>query len=239
MDFGAIDRVIARAGAQAVIEATASSITDSRRARIEHVLRGRIASIAVGVEHPEDPHNAAAIVRTAEALGAMHVHVIDADPRALDHRWVTQGAYHWVHTHSHPDFAAFERKLGCGADKLLLAGAVMNGQVEVEALPVDRPLCILFGNEGNGLSEQALAACDLTFRVPMFGMSESLNLSVSAAITLQSLLRRRRVLLGAQGELQGASYLREKARYYGRSVELRLLEACFGASDVALEAESP
>ncbi len=228
MDFGEIDRFIERAGAQAVIEATASSITAGRRARIEQVLHGRISSVEVAVEHPEDPHNAAAIVRTAEALGAMHVHVIDADPRALDHRWVTQGAFHWVHTHQHSDFADFEQRLG-NPKRVRLAGAIMTGELEVDALPVDEPLCILFGNEGNGLSEQAIGACDLTFRVPMFGMSESLNLSVSAAITLQSVVRRRRLTLGTQGELKGTSYLREKARYYGRSVELRLLQACFGS----------
>src|SRR5688572_15134644 len=92
MDFADIDRFIARAGSSAMIAALASSITDERRARIEQVLHGRLSTLEVAVERPEDPHNAAAIVRTAEALGVMHVHVIDAVPRALDHRWVTQGA---------------------------------------------------------------------------------------------------------------------------------------------------
>jgi len=226
MDFAEIDKFITRAGAQAVIEATASTISDARRARIEQVLHGRLASIEVAVERPEDPRNAAAVVRTSEALGIMHVHVVDAVPGALDHRWVTQGAFNWLHTHEHAALGSLTT--GLRERRVRLAGAVMDGELEVEELPVDQPLCILFGNEGIGLSDEALAACDFTYRVPMFGMSESLNLSVSAAITLQSLVRRRRLLLGSQGELRGATYLLEKARYYGRCVEHRLLAAHFG-----------
>lgn len=226
MDFAEIDRFITRVGAQAVIEAAASSITDARRARIERVLHGRLASVEIAVECPEDPRNAAAVVRTSEALGVMRVHVVDAVEGALDHRWVTQGANFWVHTHQYTELSALTR--GLSQRRVLLAGAVMDGQLEVEELPVNQPICVMFGNEGTGLTPAALAACDTTFRVPMFGMSESLNLSVSAAITLQSLVRRRRLLLGQDGELVGPDYLREKARYYARSVEQRLLVACFG-----------
>ena len=226
MDFADIDQFIERAGASAVIEAIASSITDTRRQRIERVLHGRLSSLEVAIERPEHPHNAAAVVRTGEALGLMHVHVIDAGPRALDHRWVTQGAFNWLHTYEYDTFDQFEAPLH--KRHVRLAGAVMNGELSVEELPVDQPLCIIFGNEGTGLSDDALAGCDVTFRVPMFGMSESLNLSVSAAITVQSLVRRRRLLLGSEGDLQGSAYLREKARYYALSVENRLLAACFG-----------
>lgn len=226
MIFTEIDKLIDRAGPQAVVEFLAPMLADTRRKRIEEVLHGRIASVEVASEHPDDPHNAAAIVRTSEALGVMHVHVIDAGPRALDHRWVTQGATHWVHTHEHADFGAFAQDIAQRGARLF--GAVMHGRFSMDELPVDRPLCVIFGNEGMGLTDRALAACDDTFRVPMFGMTESLNLSVSAAITLQSLVRRRRSMIGSDGELRGLTYLREKARYYARCVEMRILYAQFG-----------
>jgi len=226
MIFTEIDKLIDRAGPQTVVEFLAPMIADQRRKRIEEVLHGRLASIEVASERPDDPHNAAAIVRTSEALGVMRVHVIDAGPRALDHRWVTQGATHWVHTHEHDDFGTFMRDLATRGARLF--GAVMHGTLSMDELPVDRPICVIFGNEGMGLTDRALYACDDTFRVPMFGMSESLNLSVSAAITLQSLVRRRRAIIGSSGELRGLAYLREKARYYARCVEMRILEARFG-----------
>jgi tRNA (guanosine-2'-O-)-methyltransferase len=181
-----------------------------------------MSGLHVAVEHPEDPHNAAAIVRSAEAFGVMHVHVVDAPSGALHAPSTTQGAFCWVHTHHH---ASFPELLAQTRDRgICLAGAVMEGELSVDALPADRPLCVLFGNEGTGLSDAALAACELTFRIPMVGMSESLNLSVSAAITLYTGTRARRTRMQCEGDLDEAALCYERARYYARSVELRMLE---------------
>jgi tRNA (guanosine-2'-O-)-methyltransferase len=106
---------------------------------------------------------------------------------------------------------------------------VMDGTHTVSELPVDAPLCVLFGNEKVGLSEETLAACDLTFRIPMVGMSESLNLSVSAAITLYDVSARRRAALGRVGDLQGEALALERARYYARSIERRMLDGLLNA----------
>jgi tRNA (guanosine-2'-O-)-methyltransferase len=225
MDYGQIDGHIDAHGAATVIARCAPYVTEARRSRIERVLHGRLGSIRVLSERPEDPHNAAAIVRTAEAFGVLHVHVVAASTGALHAPSTTQGAYHWVHTHHHDSLAellVLRRKR-----PFLLAGAAMHGALPVDRLPVDRPLCVAFGNEGEGLSASLLEACDLTFRIPMVGMSESLNLSVSAAITLFTVTSARRAFLGTGSDLVGAEYLREKARYYAKSVEPRLLEGVF------------
>ena len=103
----------------------------------------------------------------------------------------------------------------------------MQGSHTVEELPSDRPLCVLFGNEKLGLSEDMLSRCDLTFRIPMVGMSESLNLSVSAAIVLYATARARRAHLAAPGDLAGAELELMRARYYARSLERRLLDGLF------------
>jgi tRNA (guanosine-2'-O-)-methyltransferase len=227
MDFGELDALIDDFGVDALVTALDPFLTEERKRRIETVLSGRLESIQVAVEHPEDPHNAAAIVRSAEALGALHVHVVDAPTGALHAPSTTQGAFCWVHTHHHArleDLLAVTKGRGS-----LLAGAVMEGELPVDELPVDRPLCVLFGNEGTGLTREALAACDLTFRIPMFGMSESMNLSVCAAITLYALTHKRRKLLAAPGELAGPRLRYERARYYARSVDRRLLDGLMSA----------
>jgi tRNA (guanosine-2'-O-)-methyltransferase len=227
MDFGEIDHWIARASAESAVRALDPYLTEARKQRIEQVLSGRLSSIQVAVERPDDPHNAAAIVRSAEALGAMHVHVVDAPPGALHAQATTQGAYCWVHTHHHADL---QDLLAATQERgVRLAGALMEGALAVHELPVDRPLCVLFGNEGTGLSQAALSACDLTFRIPMYGMSESMNLSVSAAITLHTVTRKRREFLGRDGDLEGSALVQERARYYARSVDRRLLEGLWGA----------
>lgn len=222
MDFSELDSLIDRLGPAALVDTLTPFLTDARRARIEQVLAGRLESVRVAVEHPEDPHNAAAVVRSAEALGAMHVHVVDAPSGALNAPSTTQGAYCWVHTHHH---ASLSELIGLAHDQgVAIAGAMMEGSITLHELPSERPTMLLFGNEGVGLSQAAQAACDFRFRIPMVGMSESMNLSVCAALALYSVTRARREWLGASGDLQGGRLLYERARYYARSVDRRLLD---------------
>jgi tRNA (guanosine-2'-O-)-methyltransferase len=223
LDFRELDSIIRRAGAERVAGLLAPYITEARLSRIESVLSARLDSLHVAAERPEDPRNAAAIVRSAEALGALHVHTIQAPPEALHAPKQTQGSFNWVHTHHHQQYDTFFAAIRASGARL--AGALMEGDCAVDDLPVDRPLCIIFGNEKVGLSEAMLSACDLTFRIPMVGMSESLNMSVSAAIALYSAARARRKVLGAPGDLSGDRLHEERARYYARSVERRLLLA--------------
>lgn len=225
MNFGELDKVIDRVGAENVLRTLSPFLTDARKARIDEVLAGRLESVRIAFEHPEDPHNAAAVVRTAEALGGMHVHVVDAPDGALNAPETTQGAYCWVHTHHHArleDFLAETRRA-----EVCVAGAMMDGALSLHELPRDRPLCLLFGNEGVGLSPEAKAACDVTFRIPMVGMSESMNLSVAAALALYATTGARREHLGRLGDLEGERLAYERARYFARSVERRLLDAVF------------
>jgi tRNA (guanosine-2'-O-)-methyltransferase len=223
MDFSELDRAIDRVGSERAVASLGPWLTVERRDRIERVLAARLDSLRVAVERPEDPYNAAAIVRTAEVLGALHVHVISDHGAALHARKTTQGAFNWLHTYHHAELPELVTPLA--REGVVLCGALMTGRYRLEDIPVDRPLCLLFGNEKTGLSENALAACDLTFRIPMFGMSESLNLSVCAALALHSVASRRRAFLGEEGDLHGERLMRERARYYARCVDERTLRA--------------
>jgi tRNA (guanosine-2'-O-)-methyltransferase len=223
VDYSELDTHIDTLGAARVVEGLAPFLSESRRAAIERVLGARLGSVHVAIESPEDPYNAAAVVRTAEALGVLNVHVVGAPAGALHARKTTQGAFNWLHTTHHPELEALLAALaGRG---LRLFGAAPVATCTLEELPVDAPFCLLFGNEATGLSQAALAACTLSFRIPMAGMSESLNLSVSAAIALYAMTGARRRLLGVQSDLDESARLRERARYYARSVDRRLLRA--------------
>jgi tRNA (guanosine-2'-O-)-methyltransferase len=223
MDFAELDTHIDRVGSERAVAALGPWLTEDRRDKIEQLLSGRLDSVHVAVERPEDPYNAAAIVRTAEALGALHVHVVTAGETALHARRTTQGSFNWLHTYHHASLSELVTPLT--SQGVRICGALMNGTHRLEDVPVDRPLCLLFGNEKTGLSGEALAACDLTFRIPMYGMSESLNLSVSASLALYSVTNRRRALLRAEGDLHGERLMRERARYYARCVDERAVLA--------------
>ncbi len=60
----------------------------------------------------------------------------------------------------------------------------------LQELPIDKPIALLFRGEKNGLSKTALAMADINMHIPMYGFTESLNVSVSAAISVQHLTQR-------------------------------------------------
>ncbi len=191
-------------------------LTDARVDKIERVLAGRTADVMVAVEAPSDPHNAAAIVRTAEALGVMSVQVVAAEGRALHRQATTQGAFRWVETQHHADlpalFAETKRR------GMRVCGAAMDGSTPLSRMEVDAPLCLLLGNEQRGLSDAARSACDALFHIPMVGMSESLNLSVTAAIAMHHVLSHR-----PKRGLSDEALASWRARYYARSLDPRLV----------------
>jgi tRNA (guanosine-2'-O-)-methyltransferase len=223
VNYAELDKYIDALGAERVVAGLMPFLSEARLRSIERVVAARLSSIHVAVERPEDPYNAAALVRTAEALGILNVHVVGAEHGALHARRTTQGSFNWLHTRHHIELDDLLSSLR--EANVRVYGALMDAPCSIDDVPVDTPFCLLFGNEATGLSDAALAATDLRFRVPMVGMSESLNLSVSAAIAMyvtSAALRRR---IGAQSDLTPQAALRERARYYARSVDMRLLQA--------------
>jgi tRNA (guanosine-2'-O-)-methyltransferase len=225
-----IDAMIAEAGASTVVERLTEFLTPPRRERIEQVLGGRLFGVHVAVEEPYDPHNAAAVVRSAEAFGAACVHVIAASERVLRSKRTTAGTHHWVETRNHADLGGFfaeVRERG-----MVVAAACVEEQsdppaLDLEELPVERPICLLFGNEHRGLSPAARSEADLRFHIHTHGFAESLNLSVSAAISLYATTRRRRTRLGRDSDLSDSQRDHERARWYLRSVDERLARGLF------------
>ncbi|WP_194847874.1 TrmH family RNA methyltransferase [Candidatus Neptunochlamydia vexilliferae] len=188
-------------------------LTEERIARIDQVLACRLNSIEVALEAPYDIHNGLAVIRTAEALGVSQLHFINAQMKKGQGKNTTKGTLKWTRLTRHETLEDFLNK-----KKVLIAGACAEGEVPLEELPLDLPLCFLFGNEREGLSEEAKQQADILFKVPMYGMVESLNLSVAAAITLYDFLKRKRAHLGKEGDFTKQEILEEKARFYIRSL---------------------
>lgn len=233
MTRGEFERLAAHYGAATIVEKLREFVSESRRARIETVLAGRLRSVEVAIENPYDPHNAAAVVRSAEAVGAWTVHVIAASERILQARGTTKGTHHWIETRHHGALDGFLANLDVRKARakresgMRLAGACVDATHMLEELPTDRPICLLFGNEHGGLSPEAQAACSLRFRIPIHGFAESYNLSVAAALSLYSYTTRRRVTLGRPGDLEDDSLALERARWYMRSVQPRHVRVLF------------
>lgn len=216
------NRLIEQHGALSIIEALEPFITERRKERIKIVLNSRLNSIQLAIESPSDINNALAAVRTCEALGISTIHIITPESDAGSMRTITQGAFYWTDIHFYSSLNEFLEHIK--KQNSVLAGAVVDGETILSDISIEQPLCLFIGNEQRGLSEAARNACDILYRIPMVGMSESLNLSVSAAISLYDTTQRKRENLKTQSDLSIEQTQRLKARYYMNSVNGRLIE---------------
>jgi tRNA (guanosine-2'-O-)-methyltransferase len=154
-----------------------------RAERMRHVLESRTAHVAFVFEDLVDPHNLSAALRSLEAFSFQDMHLVNPAARIEFARKVTSGSERWLSVHDHDSL------LRCVDDLRRLGYRVLASHLE-EGSPVpltgidwSRPTALIFGNEHAGVTEQALALADGTFRIDMLGFVESLNLSVAAAIT--------------------------------------------------------
>jgi tRNA (guanosine-2'-O-)-methyltransferase len=210
-------------GAKIIIEKLADFVSEPRKQRIENVISGKLNSIQLAIESPSDLNNALATVRTSEALGISQVHIITPEADARGIRGITQGAFYWLTLSFYQNFNEFIQ--GIRDQDFLLAGGLPTAHRYLEDVPVDKKICLLMGNEQRGLSAAALAECDIHYKIPMFGMSESLNLSVSAAISLYDLTTRKRHQSGKLSDLTAEEILNTRAHFYLNSVDRRLVIA--------------
>lgn len=208
----AIDRLIDRHGPAAICSALAPMLTAERIQRIDTVLDHRLASVIACVEDTYDPHNAAATIRTTESLGLQELHVIEAANRFSATKGVTRGAHRWIDLLRWPQpVHAIHALQGRG---FRVYATAPDAAVAVEEVDVATPVAVLFGNEHQGLSRSAVSACDGEIRVPMFGFTESYNLSVTVGLAMSRVATRRREYLSASGDLTPEHRARLRARWF-------------------------
>jgi tRNA (guanosine-2'-O-)-methyltransferase len=208
----AIDQLIEKHGPARICAALDSMMTPERIARIDGVLASRLTSVVTCVEDTYDPHNAAATIRTTEALGLQELHVIEPQLRFSAAQGVTRGAHRWIDLARWPVAeAAIAALHGRGFRVYATApGAV----VSVEDVDVTTPVAIVFGNEHAGVTANAIAACDGAVAVPMFGFTESYNLSVTVGLAMSRVAARRRAYINAPGDLEPDHRARLRARWF-------------------------
>jgi tRNA G18 (ribose-2'-O)-methylase SpoU len=139
----------------------------------------------VAIENLRHDMNIGTVVRNANAFGAAAVHVVGR------RRWNRRGAMvtdRYVHVHHHPDVASF-RAAADGLGLLLVGIDVVDGSEPIDGRPLPRDCALVFGQEGSGLSSEALAACDEVRHIPMFGSTRSVNVGVASGIAMTAWVR--------------------------------------------------
>jgi predicted RNase H-like nuclease/tRNA(Leu) C34 or U34 (ribose-2'-O)-methylase TrmL len=141
---------------------------------------------AVAIENWQHDMNIGSIVRTANAFAAETVHIVGR------RRWNRRGAMvtdRYQHVQHHEDVAAL---LGWAAERNLPVIAVDNvpGSVPVDAAELPERCVFLFGQEGPGLTAEALAGADAVVEIRQFGSTRSINASAAAAVVMHEWIRR-------------------------------------------------
>ncbi|HVZ72063.1 MAG TPA: RNA methyltransferase [Polyangia bacterium] len=196
--------------------ALAPLLLDERRARIDAAVAARLAGLRVVIENLHDPHNGAAVLRSAEAFGIQRVEVIEHLEKFKFSSTVTQGCEKWLDVVRHKTLDAAVDSLR--RDGFVIYAAVPGAASSVEDLNFARPAAVLVGNEHAGLTPEAIDAADRTFSIPMAGMTASLNLSVATALIAERAAALRRRALRAEGDLDAPAQLALRARFYAASV---------------------
>ncbi|HEY0951244.1 TrmH family RNA methyltransferase [Nocardioides sp.] len=149
----------------------------------------------VAIENWQHDFNIGTIVRTANAFLAAEVHIVG------NRRWNRRGAMvtdRYQHVRHHPTVADLAAYLHEQTDGPVALYGVDNlpGSLHLETTTLPERVCLLFGQEGPGLSEAAREACDATFSIAQFGSTRSINASAAAAIAMHTWVRQHADLSG-------------------------------------------
>lgn len=167
----------------------------------------RTRRVRLIVQDVHQPHNVSACIRSAEAFGVQNIDVVTLTTK-FNASTVAKGVDEWVDIQKHETVDACIDSLH--KQGYLVAAAFPHGKaVSLEDLPVDRPIAVAFGNEHAGLATEWRDKADVCFTIPMFGIVESMNISVCAAISLYELTTRARKTLPPETYLLSEAERRE------------------------------
>jgi tRNA (guanosine-2'-O-)-methyltransferase len=166
-------------------------LTENRKQRFLNVLKNRTRHFTVAVEDVFQMHNTSAVMRSCEVFGIQELHVIEQRFGKRIDKEIAMGAQKWV------DINAFDSIEGCLNDLQsrgyqIIATTPHEDDCLLEDFDISKPSALFFGTERDGLSDAILKKADGFLKIPMVGFTESLNISVSAAIIIQNLTERLR-----------------------------------------------
>lgn len=169
-------------------------LTDRRVDLFDRILEYRTRYLTVVLEDIYQPNNASAVLRSCDCFGIQDVYIIENENDYVIDREVSMGSHKWLNLHK------FNRKENNTGDALrylrkkgyrIIATSPHSEEIQVPDFDIiSGKAALFFGTELNGLSEEVMNNADEYLRIPMFGFTESFNISVSAAIVLDNLVRK-------------------------------------------------
>ncbi|MCZ6703192.1 MAG: RNA methyltransferase [Ignavibacteria bacterium] len=166
--------------------------TERRANKIKSVIKARQSSLKVVLENIHDPHNVSAIFRTCDAAGIPKVsllYYLESFPKIS--KKSSASAFKWVEKERFKNVQDCYNHLREEGFKIY-ASQILDDAKYIYDMDFTNKVAIILGNEHRGISDEAARLADERFLIPMYGMVQSLNVSVSAAVIIYEALRQRR-----------------------------------------------
>jgi tRNA (guanosine-2'-O-)-methyltransferase len=171
-------------------------ISEHKKRTIQQVLAQRTRHVTVVLEDIFQSQNASAAIRTCECMGLQDVHIVEDTCKYQVNTQVIRGANKWMNlkryrAKSISNIEVCFNTLRSQGYHVYTTDPAPDG-ISIDEIDPVIPCAIVFGNELNGVSDYALNHCDQKVKIPMYGFTESLNISVSVAICLNTLITKLR-----------------------------------------------
>lgn len=168
---------------------------ERRRQRLRDVAYRRQLNLTVILENVHDQHNIGAVLRSCDSVGIKEVFVLYSEPDIVVKnvkvgKRTSAGTRKWVDVHFFTDMSACFAAVRSRYDRIL-ATHLDEKALSFYELDLTQSTALLFGNEHEGVSAEALSYADGNFIIPQQGMVQSLNISVACAVTLYEAYRQR------------------------------------------------
>lgn len=184
-------------------------VSANKLSLFDKVLGMRTRHITVALEDIYQSQNASAVLRTCDCFGIQDVHIIENRYTYSINPDVALGSSKWLSLHKYNKgddntLACYEALRAKGYR--IVATTPHQNDTLLGDLAIDKKIALVFGTELEGLSETAIRHADEYVKIPMYGFTESFNISVSAAIILHHLTEKLR-RSGVEWQLSGDEQL--------------------------------
>lgn len=166
--------------------------TPERAAKIERVLQKKQPTLTIVLENVHDPHNVSAVIRSCDAVGVVEVCLVYHSGQAFPRLGASSSASarKWVDTRKFTSISECYAALRAEGRKIY-STHMSSEAVSLYSLNLAEPCALVFGNEHEGLTQEAVEQADANFLIPQVGMIQSLNISVACAVSLYEAFRQR------------------------------------------------
>ncbi|WP_405570064.1 TrmH family RNA methyltransferase [Winogradskyella sp. Asnod2-B02-A] len=167
-----------------LLEYLETFLTEKRKERFKEVLPKRTKHFTVATEDVFQLHNTSAVMRSCDVFGIQELNIVEeVNSKTIDNE-IAMGAQKWVDLNRYHSAAECITDLKAQGYQIVATTPHVN-DCELIDFDITKKSCFFFGRETEGLSQQVIDEADCFLKIPMVGFTESLNISVSAAIILQ------------------------------------------------------